>query len=104
MEEEFIVNAWKDAKKRVWQAGGVGGGGKVKYEEVMEALRRVAEVRGSRGMVKMWEEESLGTKMTPDRAFTTLDVPQDVDESMLIAIFSMRVSVVLFSCLSWMAE
>lgn len=103
VEEEFVINAWKDAKKRVWQTGGLagiggggGGGGKAKYEEVMEAFLRVAEVKGSRRMMKMWEEESLGTKMTPDRAFTTLDVPQDVDESMLITIFSMRVGIIYY--------
>jgi hypothetical protein len=54
-------------------------------------------MRGSQALWKRWEQAKDGG-MTPERAYTTLEVPSEIDDGMLITIFSMRVSS-LFSSL-----
>jgi len=51
----------------------------------------IAEVRGSQALWKKWEQAKDGG-MTPERAYSTLEVPSEIDDGMLITIFSMRVS------------
>ncbi|TFY78461.1 hypothetical protein EWM64_g5551 [Hericium alpestre] len=84
--EDFIVNAWRDVIKSTWNDAA---NGTAKWREANDALRMVAEARGSAELLKLWEKEQSGG-MTPERAYQTLEVPKDVDDAMLITIFAMR--------------
>ena len=88
IEEEFIENAWKECVKRSWMDPR---GGELQ-KNANEALRIVAESRGSARLRELYEKGKNSLMMTPDRAYDVLEVPKDVDESMLITVFAMRVS------------
>ncbi|RPD62755.1 hypothetical protein L227DRAFT_562043 [Lentinus tigrinus ALCF2SS1-6] len=45
---------------------------------------------GRQALSKVWGEEK-GSGMSPETAYSTLDVPRDVDEAMLLTIYSIRV-------------
>lgn len=85
--DEFIENAWRDAIRRAWREGGDG----QRLSIANEAFRRIAEMRGNQALWKKWEQAKDGG-MTPERAYSTLEVPSEIDDGMLITIFSMRVS------------
>jgi len=55
-----------------------------------DAFRRIAEMRGNEALWKKWEQAKDGG-MTPERAYSTLEVPAEIDDGMLITIFSLRV-------------
>ena len=86
VEPDFIVRAWRDAIRRSWDEPD----GNTQRREVSDAFRIVAEARGSRELWDMWNEENT-YGMTPERAYSTLEVPQGVDEEMLITVYGMRV-------------
>ena len=85
--DEFVENAWRDAIRRAWRDGGDG----QRISSANDAFRRIAEMRGSEALWKKWEQAKDGG-MTPERAYSTLEVPAEIDDGMLITIFSMRVS------------
>ncbi|KAH9911282.1 cysteine proteinase [Epithele typhae] len=87
VDDEFIAAAWRSARRRAWQSTG---DATTKRAELNDALRIVAETRGSLALIKVWTEEK-GSGMSPETAYSTLDVPRDVDESMLLTVFSMRI-------------
>ncbi|KAJ8084920.1 ubiquitin-specific protease ubp2 [Marasmius tenuissimus] len=86
IEEEFIENAWKECVKRSWLDPR---GGELQ-KNANEALRVIAESRGSVRLRELYEKGKNSLMMTPDRAYDVLEVPKDVDESMLITVFTMR--------------
>ncbi|KAG7099973.1 hypothetical protein E1B28_001766 [Marasmius oreades] len=86
IEEEFIENAWKECVKRSWTDPR---GGELQ-RNANEALRLIAESRGSVNLKGLYEKGKNSLMMTPDRAYDVLEVPKDVDESMLITVFTMR--------------
>ncbi|KAI9510784.1 hypothetical protein F5148DRAFT_509712 [Russula earlei] len=84
--DEFVENAWRETIRRAWRDGGDA----QRLTTANDAFRRIAEIRGSEGLWKKWEQAKNGG-MTPERAYLTLEVPAEIDDGMLITIFSMRV-------------
>jgi len=91
VEEEFIVSAWRDGIRRSWKDEA---NGSATRRELNEALRVVADVRGSVEMHRIWEREK-GSIMTVDTAYSALGVSKEMDENTLITVFEMRVSEIL---------
>lgn len=85
--DDFIQNAWKECIKRSWRDPA---GGSTTQREATEAFRILAESRGSLQLRKVWES-SKDSVMSPERAYDTLEIPADVDDYMLITVFTMRV-------------
>ncbi|KAJ7754991.1 hypothetical protein DFH07DRAFT_496988 [Mycena maculata] len=82
--DDYVENAWRECLKRSWHDYA---NGTTLQKRATDALKIIADARGSHTLQKVHED---GGTMTPERAFGTLEVPQDVDEEMLIAIFGMR--------------
>jgi len=76
--DDFVGNAWREAAKK-------------NRREANEALNVLAQFRGSKTLMSLWESEKNG-KMDLEKALSTLDVPRDIDEGILITVYSMRVS------------
>ena len=94
VDDEFVVKAWRSARQRAWQQPMDAGR---RRAELNDALKIVAESRGSQALLKVWREEK-GSGMSPETAYSALDVPRDVDEAMLMTVFLMRVRVFSLSC------
>ena len=88
VEEEFIINAWRHGIRRSWKDET---NGSATRRELNDAMRIIAEVRGSAEMHHVWEREK-GSVMTVDTAYSTLGVSKEMDENTLITVFDMRVS------------
>lgn len=86
LDDNFIARAWKDSLRRSWRDPN----GPVKRRELNDAFRIVAEARRSRELWKMWDDENT-RGMSPEKAYSTLEVPMEVDEEMLITVYGMRV-------------
>ncbi|TFK26680.1 ubiquitin C-terminal hydrolase Ubp2 [Coprinopsis marcescibilis] len=86
VEEEFVENAWRDAIKRSWKDPL---NGSEIQRTANEALRILAEARGSVKLRQLWETGK--NSMSPDRAYDTLEIPKEVDDGMLITVFNMRI-------------
>ncbi|KAH9914723.1 hypothetical protein B0H21DRAFT_816617 [Amylocystis lapponica] len=87
IDDSFILEAWRSARRRAWRdpTHAV-----ETRHNLNEALKLIADDRASPVLQKAWEEEK-GTGMSPDSAYSTLEVPKEVDETMLVAVFLMRV-------------
>ena len=77
VEEEFVIDAWRDGISRSWKDET---NGSVIRRELNDALRIIAEVRGNAEMHRVWESEK-GNIMTVDTAHSTLGVSKEVDEN-----------------------
>ncbi|KAJ3887313.1 hypothetical protein GG344DRAFT_68912 [Lentinula edodes] len=118
--DEFIVNAWKECFKRDSNStsgddiemdlyeGKNSGKGRNNYTD---ALRIVAESRGSIELMDIWQKvqrgsdgvgygeginksggySSDGSVLTIEGAYTALEVPADIDDAMLITVYQMRI-------------
>ncbi|TFK84094.1 cysteine proteinase [Polyporus arcularius HHB13444] len=86
VDDEFIAQAWRSARQRAWQRSDA----HTRRAELNDALKVVAEMRASKALLKIWSEEK-GTGMSPETAYSTLEVPNDVEESILLTVYSMRV-------------
>ncbi|KAF8262773.1 hypothetical protein EI94DRAFT_1773099 [Lactarius quietus] len=84
--DDFVENAWREALRHAWREGADG----LRLTAANDAFRRIAEVRGSEALWKKWEQAKDGG-MTPERAYATLEVPSEIEDGMLITVFSMRV-------------
>lgn len=87
IEDDFVENAWRDIIKRSNRdpdnAGEI-------HRRANESLRILAESRNSVRLIDALEKEK--NKMTPKQAYETLEVPPDTEDSILITVFNMRVS------------
>jgi len=86
VEPEFIERAWRDAIRRSWYDPN----GSSRRRDLNDAFRVVAEAMGNRELWKAWDEENT-FGMNPEKAYSTLEVPENVDEDMLITVYGMRV-------------
>lgn len=97
IDEEFIVDAWRDKVRRAWRDPKDG----VELQrDANESFRILADARGSVKLRQLWEE-SQGRTMNPDRAYSTLEIPKEVEDAMLLTVFSLRVSI---SFMTFIAE
>ena len=87
VDDDFIAQAWRSARQRAWLDASDAAR---KRAQLNDALKIVAEQRGSEALLKVWSDEK-GSGMSPETAYQTLDVPRDVDETMLLTVYSMRV-------------
>ncbi|KAH9830534.1 cysteine proteinase [Rhodofomes roseus] len=87
VDEKFILEAWRNARRRTWADTAKGGEIRMRLND---ALKIIADTRNSQTLNSAWEREK-GSGMTPETAYSTLEVPKDVDETMLITIYAMRV-------------
>ncbi|EEB89591.1 hypothetical protein MPER_12291 [Moniliophthora perniciosa FA553] len=87
IEDEFIENAWKECIKRSWTEADP----RALQRAANDALRIVAEAKGSVGLKTLYDKGNNSLMLTPERAYDVLEVPRDIDETMLITIFGMRV-------------
>ncbi|KAI0640335.1 cysteine proteinase [Trametes polyzona] len=87
VDDDFIAQAWRSARQRAWQNPA---NATERRAKLNDALRLVAEQRASEKLLKIWSEEK-GTGMSPETAYSTLEVPKEVDETMLLTVYSMRV-------------
>jgi ubiquitin carboxyl-terminal hydrolase 25/28 len=87
VEDQLVENAWKEGIKRSWRDLEHGS---ETFRLVDEAFRILAESRGSIELRKVFENRR-NKYMTPDQADDTLGVAKDVDDSMLITVYNMRV-------------
>lgn len=92
VDDEFIAQAWRSARQRAWQNPGEA---TLRRAQLNDALKVVAQSRGSTALVKVLEDER-GSGMSPATAYSTLSVPEGVDETMLLAVYSMRVGVAVY--------
>ncbi|KAJ8454785.1 hypothetical protein ONZ45_g19169 [Pleurotus djamor] len=83
---EFIENAWKDCIQRSW----IDPRGSQVQTEATEALRILAEARGDQQLHRLWEDKK-DRLMDPAKAYSTIEVPNDVEDAMLITIFGIRI-------------
>lgn len=92
VEEEFIINAWRDGIRRSWKDET---NGSATRRELNDALKVIADTRGSLEMHQVWEREK-GSIMTVDTAYSTLGVSKEMDENTLITVFDLRVSRIIW--------
>ncbi|KAL6303937.1 cysteine proteinase [Sparassis latifolia] len=87
VDDTFVLEAWRDKRKRAWKEGDRA----VEIRRNLnDALHIIADDRASAVLQKAWEEER-GSGMSPEAAYSTLEVPRDMDETMLLTVFNMRV-------------
>ncbi|KAF9486321.1 cysteine proteinase [Pholiota conissans] len=84
--DEFIESAWKDCIKRSWRDSEHGS---ETQRHANDAFRILAEMRNSVTLRRSWE---IGKNyyMNPERAYSTLEIPKDVDDYMLITVYNLR--------------
>lgn len=83
--DEF-ENAWREAIRRAWREGG----DTQRLSIANDAFRRIAEMRGNEALWKKWQQ-AKDDGIPPERAYSMLEVPAEIDDGMLITIFSLRV-------------
>lgn len=86
VDDQFIIDAWKNGLKRAWREDN----GSQRRSDLNDAFRIIGDARGSTRLRKAWKEER-GSGMSPDTAYNTLEVPRDMDETMILAIYALRV-------------
>ncbi|GJJ13561.1 hypothetical protein Clacol_007816 [Clathrus columnatus] len=85
-EDEFVWRAWELLMTQAWKEPD---GGAAHRKTLTRYLHIIAEARKSK-FLKQKASDSIA-ELTPERAYGTLEVPQYVDEEMLIAVYKMRV-------------
>ncbi|KAJ3575232.1 hypothetical protein NP233_g1222 [Leucocoprinus birnbaumii] len=86
VEDEFIENAWKEVIKRSWKDPEHGAD---IQREANEALRVVAEAKCRPNLRRTWETKK-NSMISPERAYRLLEVPENVDDHMLITVYAIR--------------
>lgn len=87
VEDDFIENAWKEAVKKSWKDPERGAD---LERDANGAFRIIAEAKSRPKLRQIWQTKK-NTLMSPDRAYKVLEIPESVDDNMLITVFAMRV-------------
>jgi ubiquitin carboxyl-terminal hydrolase 25 len=87
IDDEFAINAWRDAVKRTWSDTMDGSGSR---RELKEALKVLGQERGSKTILDALQDQNAD--MDPDQARRVLEVPADITDEMLIITYQLRVS------------
>lgn len=87
VEDEFIENAWKEVVEKSWKDEEHGND---LQRKANDALRVIAEAKGRYNLRQKWQTKK-NSMMSPYRAYKLLEVPGNVDDNMLITVFSIRV-------------
>ncbi|KAH9913522.1 uncharacterized protein B0H18DRAFT_1047995 [Fomitopsis serialis] len=87
IDDKFILDAWRNARRRTWADPVKGGEMRMRLND---ALKIIADARNSQTVDSAWNQEK-GSVMSPETAYATLEVPKDMDETMLLTIYAMRV-------------
>ncbi|EGO05375.1 hypothetical protein SERLA73DRAFT_83025 [Serpula lacrymans var. lacrymans S7.3] len=85
--DDFVEQAWRDTVRRAWRDTQDSSD---LQRDANDAFRMIAESRGSSKLRSIWAD-SKHNQMNPSRAYSVLEVPQDVDETMLLTVFLMRI-------------
>ncbi len=88
--DEFVENAWKDCIKHSWRDHDHGA---EKHRLANDSFRILADYRNSARLRTVWDN-GKNINMNPEKAYDTLEVPKDVEDYMLITVYSMRVCIV----------
>ncbi|KAK7464469.1 ubiquitin-specific protease ubp2 [Stygiomarasmius scandens] len=87
--DKFIEDAYKSGLQMAWSDTTDGAS---KQRDLQEALRMIAEARGSKKLREFWDKQLKGGYISPDRAYEILEIPKDtVDENMIILVYQMRI-------------
>jgi ubiquitin carboxyl-terminal hydrolase 25/28 len=86
IEEEFLIGAWRDAMRRAWDEPSTS---RQRRTDLTTSAKVLAEQRGSKKVIQ--ELRSSNPDMDPEQAFRVLEVPNDVDEGMLLMVYQLRV-------------
>ncbi|KAF9532093.1 hypothetical protein CPB83DRAFT_867950 [Crepidotus variabilis] len=82
--EDFLEHAWKDAIKRAWRDDSTS----ESLHVANNAFRILAELRNS---VKLKYAFDTGkSKLDPDKAYNTLEIPKEVEEDIVVTVYQMR--------------
>ncbi|KAH8835135.1 hypothetical protein DL96DRAFT_1572945 [Flagelloscypha sp. PMI_526] len=88
IEDGFIMNAWKAVHKNALVAP------ESEVDTIVrnanEALKILAELRGSVPLKKLWEDWRYRTVMTLTKAYDTLGVHSTMDDDVLVTVFQLR--------------
>lgn len=91
-EDGFVYNAYEHAMTRSWKEDA----SIATRKDLTRALHIIAEHRGSKDLKAKAEEGDGSAEMIPEKAYLTLEVPENVDEEMLITVYKMRVRIISF--------
>ena len=86
IEDEFVENAWRKTVRKVWRDPY---SGPAMLRDVHVAFRVLAEGWESVRLRRLWESDIA--KILLEDAYAVLEIPGNAEESMLCAVFSMRV-------------
>ncbi len=84
-DDPFIENAWTHAVKESWRNMD-----ERAQKDADDALLILAQMRRSKYLLDL-HANAQKNMMNPERAYQALEVPSDVDDTMLMTIYSMRV-------------
>jgi ubiquitin carboxyl-terminal hydrolase 25 len=95
INDDTVLNAYAAASKLVWRDPARGD---ERQRDLDEALNVLAQVRGSVKLWNKWRSQTMnGGRMSPAKAYSTLDVPQGTEDELIISVFSLRASFHEFS-------
>jgi len=85
VDDKFILDAWRDARRQTWTDPVKGGEMRMRLND---ALKIIADARNSQTLDSAWDR-GKGIMMSLETAYATLEVPKY--ETTLLAIYTIRV-------------
>lgn len=98
---DFTVRAFKDAVARTWRDSDVYGDeaqwmngkptGAERRKSLYRALKIIAEASGSEDLYHLWQGADSWGRLDPEKAYSTLQVPKETTDEMLLLVYETRV-------------